>query len=90
MKYFLLAFLVLNLFTFCLFFVDKRKAIKHKWRIPEATLMLFSALGGCIGGILAMKTFRHKTQKPLFKFGMPLILILQIIAFVFLIKGYLL
>lgn len=60
-------------------FLDKQKAKKHKWRIPENTLMLVAIIGGSIGSIIGMQTFRHKTKHIKFKFGIPIILILQVI-----------
>ena len=75
--------LLINLITFVLFFVDKEKAKRKKWRIKESVLLGFSAFGGALGGIAAMQLFRHKTQTPKFTFGMPLILVLQIFVFVY-------
>ena len=63
--------------------IDKRKAIKRAFRIPEATLFLIAILGGSIGSILGMYTFRHKTRHWYFVYGMPFILILQIALIVF-------
>lgn len=60
--------------------IDKRRAIRHAWRIPEATLFLIALLGGSIGSIFGMQHFRHKTKHWYFVWGMPLILILQIAA----------
>jgi uncharacterized membrane protein YsdA (DUF1294 family) len=62
-------------------FIDKQKAIKHQWRISEYTLMLLAALGGSIGTLGAMYTFRHKTQKLKFKIGVPFITIIQFLFF---------
>jgi uncharacterized membrane protein YsdA (DUF1294 family) len=62
-------------------FIDKQKAIKHQWRISEYTLMLLAALGGSIGTLSAMYTFRHKTQKLKFKIGVPFITIIQFLFF---------
>lgn len=70
--------LVAGIVSFTLFGIDKRKAKKQQWRIPEATLLLSCALGGSIGGLLAMYIFHHKTRKPKFKFGVPAILLAQI------------
>lgn len=64
--------------------IDKRKAIKHAFRIPEATLFLIAFIGGSIGSILGMYTFRHKTRHWYFVYGMPFILIVQIALIVFL------
>lgn len=72
----------INLFTFFMMWLDKRKAKKGKWRIPENTLLLFVLLGGGIGGIAGMYTFRHKTQKAKFVIGFPVILICEIILIV--------
>ena len=71
--------LIINLITFFIMWLDKRKAKRGKWRIPENTLLIFVLLGGGIGGIAGMYTFRHKTQKAKFVIGFPLILICQII-----------
>lgn len=58
--------------------IDKSKARKQKWRIRESTLFIVAALGGSIGSIIGMYTFRHKTKHTSFVVGMPLILIVQI------------
>ena len=63
--------------------VDKKKAQRGAWRIPEATLMLLAALGGSIGSLFGMYWFRHKTKHPKFYLGVPAILILQIALAVF-------
>lgn len=77
--------LIINLAGFLLMGVDKRKARKNKWRIPEKTLFLTALLGGSIGSILGMYMFRHKTKHTAFVLGMPCILVLQcILLFLFL------
>ena len=63
-------------------YLDKRKAKYGKWRIPEQTLLILAIIGGSIGGIAGMYTFRHKTQKLRFSVGFPVILILQIILII--------
>ena len=78
MKYFLLYLLLINAAAFVLMLVDKRKALKNRWRIPERTLILSAALGGSIGALLGMYTFRHKTRHLKFTLGIPAILIAQI------------
>lgn len=89
MKYLLIYLLLINLTGFFAMFLDKQKAKKGKWRIPEKTLFLFAFLGGSLGTTLGMHTFRHKTKHWYFKFGMPLILILQIAgAFYLLFRIY--
>lgn len=78
----LLYLLAINLFGFFIMWLDKRKAKKGAWRIPEKTLFIVTALGGGIGTIAGMYTFRHKTQKLNFVIGFPVITILEIIAFI--------
>ena len=78
MKYILLYLLLINAIAFFLMLADKRKAKKNLWRIPEATLMLSAALGGSIGALAGMYTFRHKTKHLKFTLGVPAILIAQI------------
>ena len=79
----LLYFITINLFGFFIMWLDKRKARKGSWRIPEKTLFIVTALGGGIGTIIGMYTFRHKTQKLNFVIGFPFITILEIIAVVY-------
>ena len=78
MKYFLWYLLLINAAAFILMLVDKRKARKNRWRIPERTPILSAALGGSIGALLGMYTFRHKTKHLKFTLGIPAILIAQI------------
>lgn len=75
MKYLYLWLIVINIITFVVFGIDKKKAIDGKFRIKELTLFVLSLLGGSLGGLIAMHTFHHKTRKWYFKFGIPLILI---------------
>ena len=83
---FLLYLIVINISTFILFGMDKRKAVNKKWRIPESTLLGLSIIGGSVGSFLGMNLFKHKTKKFYFKFGLPIILILQIILFLVVLK----
>lgn len=85
-KIFLVYLLIVNALGFILMLVDKIKARKNLWRIPEVTLFLMAAIGGSIGSILGMYTFRHKTKHVSFLLGMPLILAVQIVI-VILIMG---
>lgn len=80
MKYFLIYLLIVNAIAFLLMRIDKQKARKKKWRIPEATLMGFAAIGGSIGALMGMYTFRHKTLHKKFSIGIPAILIAQLAA----------
>ena len=83
-KMILLYLLIVNALGFLLMLVDKRKAQKNLWRIPESTLFLMAVIGGSIGSIAGMYKFRHKTKHWQFVIGMPVILILQL-ALVFLL-----
>jgi uncharacterized membrane protein YsdA (DUF1294 family) len=83
MKYFLAYLLIVNAIAFLLMLIDKQKAKKKKWRIPEATLMSFAAIGGSIGALMGMYTFHHKTLHKKFTLGIPAILLLQIAAAVY-------
>jgi len=71
--------LVINLIAFLMMGLDKWRAKRDRWRIPEKALFLSALLGGSLGSILGMQVFRHKTQHWYFRFGMPLILILQLV-----------
>lgn len=72
---------IINIVAFITMWSDKQKAKKKAWRIPEATLFLLAILGGSIGSLAGMYTFRHKTKHMNFVIIMPLILIIQIILF---------
>ena len=75
---FIIYLVVINLIGYAIMFIDKHKAKKGSWRIPEKTIFIVTAIGGGIGTIVGMYQFRHKTKKPLFKFGLPFLLILDI------------
>ena len=83
MKYFLIYLLIINLIGFFSMFLDKQKAKRNKWRIPEKTLFLIALIGGSLGATLGMYTFRHKTKHWYFKFGMPLILVVQLVLAIY-------
>lgn len=70
--------LLVTVVTFIIYGIDKYKAIKEKWRIPEATLLLMAVFGGSIGAWLGMRVFHHKTMHKKFNIGVPTISILQI------------
>ena len=72
--------LLINAAGLTLMLLDKFKAKKKLWRIPESTLMLSAILGGSVGCLLGMYSVRHKTNKPKFAIGIPFILALQIIG----------
>ena len=70
--------IVINVITFLVYRSDKKKAKRHEWRTPEAKLLGLAVLGGTVGAWIAMKRFRHKTQHKKFKYGIPFILLLQL------------
>lgn len=72
------AFIALNIITFLTFGLDKLKAKKGKWRIPESTLLIMAIIGGSIGAYLGMKVWRHKTMHKKFKYGIPAIILMQV------------
>lgn len=71
---------IINAVGFSFMLVDKRRAQKKRWRIPEATLMGIAAIGGSVGALAGMYLFRHKTKHPRFTIGIPLILAVQLSA----------
>ena len=73
--YYLLA---INIVSFFLYGIDKYKAKKNKWRISEATLLMIAVIGGSIGAWVGMRLWHHKTMHKKFKYGIPLIIIMQI------------
>ena len=78
--------IVINVVTFTVYGIDKLKAKQGSWRISEATLLILTVIGGSIGALLGMKVWRHKTMHKKFKYGLPLILITQIILIGYLSK----
>ena len=83
-KNILLYLLMINLIGFLMMWSDKRRAKWGKWRIPEQTLFIVTALGGGIGTIAGMYTFRHKTKKLKFTIGLPALVILEIALVIYL------
>lgn len=71
--------IIMNLFGFLIMLIDKKRAEHSKWRIKENTLFIIALIGGSIGTIIGMYTFRHKTQKTKFIIGFPAIIIIQIL-----------
>ena len=74
--------LLMNAIGILLMLIDKQKARKNHWRIPEATLMTIAAFGGSLGCIGGMYAFRHKTKHLKFTLGLPILLAIQIMVFV--------
>ena len=76
-----------NCISFIVIGVDKHKARKRAWRIPESTLFVLALIGGSLGSILGMHLFRHKTRHWYFLYGMPAILIIQVLLVLLLITS---
>lgn len=81
----ILYLIIINAVGFLLMLADKRAAKKSAWRIPEARLMSIALSGGCFGIYAGMMLFRHKTKHPKFSIGLPIIIVLYIMLFVFLL-----
>ena len=79
----LLYLLIINVLGFFIMWLDKHKAKKGEWRIPEKTLFIITALGGGIGTTAGMYIFRHKTQKLNFVIGFPFITILEAVGIIY-------
>lgn len=79
-------FIMMNIIGFALMGIDKERAKKGAWRIPEKTLFACALLGGSLGTALGMSTFRHKTKHWYFKYGMPLILVVQVVLINYITK----
>lgn len=82
-RYLLIYLIIINLFSFALYGIDKLKAKRHKWRISEAVLLIAAAIGGAVGALLGMLFFRHKTKHIKFIICVPLFLVLQLATFVY-------
>ena len=82
-RYLIYYLLVINAATFIIYGIDKDKAKKAKWRISEATLLTMAAVVGSIGAWLGMKAWHHKTQHRKFKYGVPIILLIQIALMIY-------
>ncbi len=76
--------MAINLVTVVVYGADKLCARMNWWRVPEKILLLLAVIGGSVGAIAAMALFRHKTQHLKFRCGVPVILILQILALLYL------
>ena len=76
--------IVINIVTFLVYGIDKWKAKQGSWRISEVSLLILAVIGGCIGALLGMKIWHHKTMHKKFRYGLPMILLAQI-ALIYLI-----
>ena len=79
--------LAVNIVTFILYGIDKYKAKKGKWRISETTLLLMAVIGGSIGAWVGMRIWHHKTMHKKFKYGIPIIIIMQVALAVYLLTN---
>ena len=86
LKAILIYLLVINAVTFIVYGLDKYKAKHAKWRISEATLLLLAVFGGSLGAWLGMKVWHHKTMHKKFKYGVPVIFILQVALAIWIIN----
>lgn len=77
--------IAINLVTFAVYGIDKRRARRGAWRVPEKTLFLLPLLGGSVGALLGMRVFRHKTKHWYFVWGVPAILLAQMALAVWLL-----
>lgn len=78
----LIYLIIINIIGFLVMFIDKQKAKKGSWRIPENTIFVITAIGGGIGTIAGMYKFRHKTKKKIFTIGLPFLLIMDILLII--------
>lgn len=83
LKNIIIYFIIINIVGFLAMFIDKEKAKRGAWRIPEQSLFVITALGGGFGTISGMYIFRHKTRKLYFKIGFPFILISEIVLILY-------
>ena len=84
-KIFIIYMLIISLIAVLVTIIDKKRAIKHKYRIPERTLLMISALGGSVAMLITMNIIRHKTKHLKFMVGIPVIIIIQITVLVYII-----
>ena len=80
--------LAVNITSILLYGIDKYKAKKGRWRISEATLLLIAVIGGSIGAWTGMRLWHHKTMHKKFKYGIPIIIILQVALAVYLLTNF--
>ena len=84
---FWIGILILNVATFFVYGIDKFKAKKSLWRIPESTLLILAAVGGSVGAYLGMKVWHHKTLHKKFSLGVPAILLLHLALLVYIMNS---
>ena len=72
--------IIINVVTFFIYGLDKSRAKAGQWRIPEAQLIFLAVIGGSVGALAGMKVFHHKTRKPKFYIGIPVIFAVQVLV----------
>jgi len=85
MRLFLIYLIVINLIGYFIMYADKQRAIQRKYRIPEKNLWVIALIGGAVGTTLGMNRFRHKTKHAAFRIGFPILAMLQVILFLWII-----
>lgn len=88
MKYLIIYLACINVFAFLIYGMDKRKAIKEQWRIPENTLIASAFLGGGLGALLGMFVWHHKTKKWKFRILVPLSIMIWIAIGIYIVYAY--
>lgn len=78
MEYLVIYILIINIISFFIMYYDKKRSVKHKWRVPESRLFLFASIFGSLGIWSGMYIFKHKTKHGKFVFGVPIILAIQL------------
>lgn len=86
MKLFYIYLILINAVGYLIMLIDKRKAKKKAWRVPEATLMGIAAIGGSLGSLIGMYQFRHKTKHKKFTIGIPLMLAVHVVILFLLLR----
>lgn len=85
MNYILLIYVILNIYAFLLMYIDKNRARNHKWRISEKHIWIVAVLGGALGATIGMKQFRHKTKHKQFVILLPLLAVLTIAIYIYIL-----
>lgn len=81
-------YVAISVVTFAAFCLDKRRAVRHEYRISESVLLGLSLAGGAVGGIVAMRLVRHKTRKWRFAVGLPAFVVFHAMLLVVLMRGF--
>lgn len=85
-KLLLIYLVIVNIVTFAMYGIDKKRAVKNQWRISEKTLLGAAFIGGSFGAFAGMRAFRHKTQHGLFKVLVPVYMIVHIVILAYIIR----